>query len=375
MGELRKRGGVFYAEWYCLKGRRHRKSTRTRNRKAAESKLREWELADSVQRPDPFTVADALTLAGEEQVRKGNVSVDDALRRADHIARILGERTDLHDVNLATLGKKYLDARRLEYIPQKKKHPEDSTILKELRVLTQGMSEGKGDDLFFGEPETVIPKALEDCGNERDRWLTLDEFAALLEQATPYRRDWLIMYVLTGVDVGELHKVRKREDVNFKRGEFGALHICAVDEWGRKTKYRKRWVPLTAETREIVERKLETPGPMLFSPVWRSSQVRECMLRWCPKAGIEHVIIKDLRRTFCSWMCQAGVPELHVIRLMGHGSSEMVRRVYAQLDDSSFEHAIAALPSVTDMGQAEVIPIGIHRENHHRQKDEKAENA
>jgi integrase len=374
MGELRKRGGVWYAEWYCLKGRRHRKSTQTRNRKAAESKLREWELADSVQRPDPFTIGDALTLAGEEQVRKGNVSVADALTRADHIARILDERTDLHDVNLATLGKKYLDARRLEFIPQKKKHPEDSTILKELRVLTQGMSEGKGGGLFFGEPKNIIPKALDDCGNVGERWLTRDEFAALLKQATPYRRGWLVMYVLTGVDVGELHKVRREQgegkDVDFSRGEFGALHIR-----GEKTKYRDRWVPLTAETREIVERKLETPGPMLFAPVWRSSQVRECMLRWCPKADIEHVIIKDLRRTFCSWMCQAGVPEFHVIRLMGHGSSEMVRKVYARLDNSSFEHAIAALPAVTNTGQAEVIPIGIHRENHQRRTDEKAENA
>jgi integrase len=375
MGELRKRDGVWYAFWYDLKGNRHRKSTRTRNEKAARQKLREWELAHSVQRPDPFTIADALELAGQEQMRKGNVSVLDALKRAEHVARVLGETTDLHQSNLPTLGKLYLDTRRLEFIPQKKKHPEDSTILKELRVLTQGMTEGKGGDLFFGEPKLLIPKALEECGNERDRWLTQDEFAVLLEQATPYRRDWLIMYLLTGVDVGELHKVRKREDVNFKRGEFGALHICAVDEWGRKTKYRKRWVPLTAETREIVERKLLTPGPMLFSPKWTSSQVRECMLRWCPKAGIEHVIVKDLRRTFCSWMCQAGVHELHVIRLMGHGSSDMVRRVYAHLDDSSFEQAIAALPAVSDMGQAEVIPIGIHRENRQPESSEKAENA
>jgi integrase len=307
--------------------------------------------------------------------------VDDALKRAEHLARILGERTDLSVVNLATLGKRYLDTRRLEYIPQKKKHPEDSTILKELRVLTQGMAEGKGDELFFGEPKTLIPKALEDCGNVGERWLTQDEYAALRKQATPHRRDWLDMYVLTGVDVGELHKVRRKEgkgkDVDFSRGEFGAIYIrgTSTKKGGLKTKYRKRHVPLTAETREIVERWLDTSGPMLFAPRWTSSQVRECMLRWCPKAGIEHVIIKDLRRTFCSWMCQAGVPEFHVIRLMGHGSSDMVRRIYAQLDDSSFEHAIAALPTVTDMGQAEVIPIGIRRENPQAQSDEKAENA
>jgi integrase len=328
-------------------------------------------LADSVQRPDPFTVGDALALAGAKQVRRGNTAktIQAALKRAEHVARILGERTDLHDVNLGTLGDTYLDARRKE-TTHKRKPPEDETVKKELLVLTQGMREGKRLGRFHGEPGDALPEALNECGNEGDRWLTRAEFAALLEQATPHRRDWLIMYVLTGVDVGELHKVRKAEDVNLSRGEFGALHIR-----GTKTKYRDRWVPLNAETREIVERKLQTPGPMLFAPAWVSSQVRECMLRWCPKAGIAHVIIKDLSRTFCTWMAQAGVPEFHVIRLMGHGSSQMVRRVYAQLDDSSFEHAIGALPTVTNMGQAEVIPIGIHRENRQRQKDEKAENA
>jgi hypothetical protein len=65
--------------------------------------------------------------------------------------------------------------------------------------------------------------------------------------------------------------------------------------------------------------------------------------RWCPKAGIDRVIVKDFRRTFCSWMFNAGVPELATIRLMGHGSSEMVRRVYAQLEDATFENAIERL--------------------------------
>ncbi|MBW1758458.1 MAG: hypothetical protein JRJ80_20130 [Deltaproteobacteria bacterium] len=33
----------------------------------------------------------------------------------------------------------------------------------------------------------------------------------------------------------------------------------------------------------------------------------------------------------------------HVVRLMGHGSSRMVRRVYAHLDDATFERAIEHL--------------------------------
>ena len=34
----------------------------------------------------------------------------------------------------------------------------------------------------------------------------------------------------------------------------------------------------------------------------------------------------------------------HVVHLMGHGSSRMVRPVYAHLDDATFERAVASLP-------------------------------
>ena len=53
----------------------------------------------------------------------------------------------------------------------------------------------------------------------------------------------------------------------------------------------------------------------------------------------------------------------------------MIGKGYAKLTDSSLERATAARPTVTDMGRAEVIPIGIHRENPLVKNDEKAENA
>ena len=62
-------------------------------------------------------------------------------------------------------------------------------------------------------------------------------------------------------------------------------------------------------------------------------------------------------------MFNAGVPELATIRLMGHGSSAMVRRVYAQLSDATYESAIDCLPSVSDMWQQNVIDLAKAREN------------
>jgi len=369
MADVRKRGKYYYAYWYDAAGQRQRKTTKKTDKRAAENIARKWELASSVWRPDPFTIEDALTLAGQVQTRKGNSSIEDALRRADHIHRHLGGRTDLNAVNLAGLGNRYIDKRRQE-LTNKGTPISFSTIKKELRVLAQGMGEGKRLDRFFGDPKAMFPEVLRDADGVRDRWLPRDEFAALLEQATPHRREWLIFYAHTGVDVGELHKVRKAEDLDLERGEHGYVHIR-----GTKTRYRDRWIPLSADARAVVDRRLQTPGPMLFAPKWRSHQVAMSMKRWCPKAGIEHVIIKDLRRTFCSWMFNAGAAELTVVRLMGHGSSAMVRRVYAQLGDAAYEDAVERLPGVPHMGQQNVINLAKAREKRATENTKEAKNA
>jgi integrase len=371
MADLYKRGKYWHAKWYDAAGRRQRRSTKQTSERAARRIATEWELASSVRRPDPFRIEEALRLAGDAQVRKGNVerTLDVALTRAEHIERILSGKTDLNAVNLPTLGDTYLDARRRELTPWGTRI-EDATTKKELRLLAQGMREGKRLDRFFGDPSAIFPEALRKVGNVRDRWLPVPEYQALLAVATPHRQDWIVFYCNTGVDVGELHGVRKADDLELERGEHGYVHIR-----GTKTKYRDRWIPLSADARAVVDRRMEVPGPMLFAPEWKSQHVAVCMKRWCPKAGIERVIVKDFRRTFCSWMFNASVPELATIRLMGHGSSEMVRRVYAQLSDATYEDAIGCLPSVANMWQQNVIDFARASKKRPTQKVKRAKNA
>ncbi len=69
------------------------------------------------------------------------------------------------------------------------------------------------------------------------------------------------------------------------------------------------------------------------------------------------------------------VPELATIRLMGHGSSETVRRVYAQLNDATYEDAIGCLPSVANRWQQNVIDFARASDNRTTQKAKRAENA
>lgn len=87
---------------------------------------------------------------------------------------------------------------------------------------------------------------------------------------------------------------------------------------------------------------------------------------------MEPFIYKDLRRTFASRMCQAGVPEFHTIKLMGHKSSKMVREVYAQLSPGTYEEAITRLDALPYLRRDNVIDLAKRRENAGTQKGEVA---
>jgi integrase len=63
-----------------------------------------------------------------------------------------------------------------------------------------------------------------------------------------------------------------------------------------------------------------------------------------PPIRFDTVTPNDLRRTFGSWLAQRGVPLFHAAKLMGHGSTKMLERIYAQLAPENARDAIALLP-------------------------------
>ena len=54
----------------------------------------------------------------------------------------------------------------------------------------------------------------------------------------------------------------------------------------------------------------------------------------------------DLRRTFASWLKQAGTDSLTVARLLGHSSTAMVDKVYGRLDEATYVEAMRSMPRV-----------------------------
>jgi len=202
-----------------------------------------------------------------------------------------------------------------------------------------------------------------------DRWLTADEFNAVLPETPEKRRKEMTLTVETGADHGELEKVHKERDLDLStvRGPHGAFRLP-----GTKEKERDRWIPLSAVARAAVDECLAEPGDYLV-PKW--DNYKRDLKNPCKRAKVEPFVWKDLRRTFCSRCCQAGVPMYWVEKLMGHANSEMIKRVYGRLAPGTYADAIARLEAVPYTRHATVIDFGKARENLGTQKGEKCKNA
>ncbi len=81
-------------------------------------------------------------------------------------------------------------------------------------------------------------------------------------------------------------------------------------------------------------------GPVV--PPWGS--MRRDLPLACARAGVPRVTANDLRRTYASWLVDAGVPTHTVATLLGHSSSRMVERIYGRLGIDHLAAAVAQLP-------------------------------
>ncbi len=63
----------------------------------------------------------------------------------------------------------------------------------------------------------------------------------------------------------------------------------------------------------------------------------------CKRAGIDAVSPNDLRRTFASWLLQAGVTSSVVAALLGHTTTTLVDLTYGRLDQGTLRDAVGKI--------------------------------
>lgn len=338
MSKVYKRGRYWWCWGVDQEGERWWRSTKVTTdhpQRTAEAAARriERELLLGTRQP-ALSLLEALELLRAHKVRKdvSQATLEIARDKGRALLAAFGATRDVASLRLADM-EGYLDRRRRDGV-------KDHTIAKEVRTLTSALRQARRHELYKGDPHDLWPSELVDFYNPRDRWLPVDEYRRLHLAAYPARREHLTAYVYLGCRYSELFKITAADvDVGrrsvFVRGTKGS------------PKFRERWVPVAAELWPVIDRRRRArPSGPLFE-AWRRQNMRQSLHRWCARAEIEPVSANDLRRTFASWLCNAGVPELTCARLMGHASSSMVRRVYAQLSKAALRDAIDRLPRVS----------------------------
>jgi integrase len=347
----RKDSPYLWCWGFDANGEKWKASTKQKSERAARTAARAIERrrletgAESALLPMPLSEAlDALAVhKRRKKVSAGTMQKFESKRAP--LERIFGARTNVHAIALGDV-ERYLDTRRAEMVrrvdlvagaeglerTEREQPISDHTIAMEIGFLLEALRRLKKHDLYDGDPDALWPEALDAAiYTPRDRWLSHAELQSLLLALTEHRRRYVQLYVLTGMRRGELYQCERAGDVLRVRQTKGNAKVAEV---------KIREVPLCADARAILD---AHPLPW---PRWEGGRQGDDIKRACARAGIPHVSTNDLRRTFVSWLANAGVPELTVVRLVGHNSSAMVRRVYAQLAPATLQEAVDRLPSL-----------------------------
>jgi integrase len=312
MARLYKRGKVW---WFQFRGKRV--STRCTDRTAADLARREIERrrADPTYRPtNETTVSKCLKkfVAHQQGREKAEGTIEMHERHVRHLARVLGANTALAAVHAAEVDG-YTAQRIAEGAAR-------SSVGKELSTLRGALKLARRHREYPYGLDEVMPNGFSLEYVPGTRHLREPQVQKLLDKLPPKRRAIVAFIVATGADLGSVDTA-KRRDVNLSKN--------TVKVWGTKNSKRERTIPILPIFEDLVRYAAEH---MPFEP-W--SNVRRDLTVACRRAGVPRVTPRDLRRTHGSILRQRGV-EPHLIgKMLGHGDSRMVERVYGQLPADS----------------------------------------
>jgi len=337
MGRLYKRSGTWYADYFDQAGARQRESTRTADIKVARARLRDLELHTTHRRADETEALSAIldyfvnvTCAGKPSGTRRCYG-----QKARHLNRLLGA------VRVGALGREGVE----QYIATRlSEGAHQHSVHKELVVLRGALKSAKERGRFNCSLD-VVPK-FSSGYVPRTSYLTPLQFIAMLEAVVPPLPRTAKANTLEKRAQRLVDRARYCMLIAYaspRRGEVEALHRDHVDLSRGMVRIPKgktvgRVIAIAESLRPWLE---DLPAGPLVKP-WRN--MGRDLPRACERAQVPRCTANDLRRTFASWLVQAGESNMVVSRLLGHKSTRMVDLVYGQLSDATLAAAIGRLP-------------------------------
>ncbi len=182
-------------------------------------------------------------------------------------------------------------------------------------------------------PFTNLKKHLPKAPAKRREGFRFDEWLELLQHIDPWYQPIVELMILTGMINSEVAGLRK-SDI---RPDYILVQHTIVrgqEHDTPKTLYRIRKIPITQAIRQRLEvlvtrspgeRIVTTPTGTVFNPanfrknIWEKAQ---------KASGIIDKVPYSLRHSFAAWALTIRIDPNKLVRLMGHGSKQMVYEVY-----------------------------------------------
>ena len=345
----KKNGTVWYGYYYGADGKVNYVCTKQQDRAAARATLREIEReamavpgSARARGETAHTVENAL----QHFLQLGCLDIAPATKdmyehQAGHLTRLLGTI----DIGKLTLDDthEYLQARIKEGASRE-------TIRKEFVGLRRALQLAFERKVLRIDPRGLIPR-VKVRYVPKDRFLSPAEFEMLMKSLTPARRLWVALAVFTGARASEV------EGVQWETVDLENRRMLLP---GTKTNKSRRWVPI-AEPLGVLLRQIKPEARHgTLVPKWenvrrdlagfvtaqnRAAKKQALAQKRQASPDMRHMSPNDLRRTFASWLKQAGVDSMVVAKMLGHTTSRMVEMVYGHLNDATTQAAIVKLPT------------------------------
>jgi len=219
-----------------------------------------------------------------------------------------------------------------------------ATINRELAMLSKAFSLAVKEWQWLKDnPVLKVPKEKED--NKRDRWLSDDEEASLLEHSPEWLRDIILFNLHTGLRQDELLSL------TWDRVDMVRKTILI-----KETKNGKpRTIPLNRDALDILETKSKVVS-FKSQIVFHSKSgtkidkhnLRRAFVIAMERAGTEEFTYHSLRHTFATRLAQSGVDLYKISKLLGHLNIMTTQR-YAHHCPDSLRDGVEMLESDCNM--------------------------
>lgn len=327
MAQVYQRGKTFWARAQ-RDNKDYRFSLRTTNRRTAEGRLQQW-------------LNDMNAQAWGEKPPRPWAAVWERFIR-EHFPMLKPTSAKRYGVSLKNLSR-VLDGKNIQHVTtallsefetlRRTEGASAPTIRRDLACLSCILSYCEEWE-WIEDGKNIVPAYLRKRRRRglreapgRTRYLSVEEEAALLTEASEPVRSAIVLSIDTGLREQELLSL-KWEQVDFRNGTIRT---------GTKTKSgRERYVPLSQRSAQILERQPRhfiSPFVLYHPDGKRFARLNQGFEGAVRRAGLKDVRWHDLRRTAgCRWLQLDGRSMQEVSAMLGHSSVAVTEKSYAFLD-------------------------------------------